>query len=287
MTNFIRSSDPKFPMLLKRITDCPKGLYHKGDLSKFDFQKSVCIVGTRKITDYGRQCIDWLIQNCARYGISVVSGLAIGVDSVTHYRCLEMGVKTLAVLPLGIDNITPSRNRNLYNMIISSGGCVISEDQDVASYNKYFFPRRNRIIAGLSPVCIVVEAGRKSGSIITADLAFDYGRIVFAIPGDLNREYSVGANNLIVHNKAELLSDFNQVCDALGIEKSDSQKPCNVSDDALMILKKIGSGINYESKLYESIESISKAKINLLLTELELNNIIMRSSTGEICLQIT
>lgn len=287
MSNYIRSNDPKFPCLLKNINDCPKGLYYKGNIDNFNFKRSISIVGTRKISDYGRQCIEWLIENCANNGISVVSGLAIGVDSVTHYKCLEKGVKTLAVLPLGIENITPSRNRNLYNMIISSGGCIVSEDGEVDSYNKYFFPRRNRIIAGLTPVCIVVEAGRRSGSIITADLAFDYGRTVFAIPGDLNREFSVGANNLIIHNKAELLSDFDQICKALGISKKECVRSYNVSDDALLILKKIASGINSETNLSESSKEFKKTKINILLTELELNNIIKRSESGQISLQIT
>lgn len=204
-------NNPDYPFLLKNIHNPPKKINIDGNIKDFNFLKSISIVGTRRVTNYGRKCIDWLINNCSLNNVNVISGLAYGVDTVTHELSIKYGVKSCIVLPLGFEKITPISNINLYKSTINKGGIAISEDLDYLKYNKYFFPRRNRIIAGLSRITIVVEASIRSGAVITGDFAFDFNRDLFAIPGEIDKEYSRGTNMLIKDNKATLLCDFQQI----------------------------------------------------------------------------
>lgn len=199
--------DNRYPYLLSQLPDKPIVLYAKGNLDLLNYPNLISVVGTRNITDYGKKLLDDFIpvvstSNC------IVSGLAYGVDAYAHNKAIECGNNTIAVLPSSVDQPIPLSNQYLYNKILSSGNLIISEFPPHTLIQKGMFPRRNRIIAGLSSKTVVIEAGEKSGAIITAKLAFDYNRDVFAFPGNINYPASFGCNKLIKDNIATILTSF-------------------------------------------------------------------------------
>ncbi|HOB15755.1 MAG TPA: DNA-processing protein DprA [Defluviitoga sp.] len=190
--------DEAYPDLLKETNDPPVVIYYLGDISLMK-SKKVSIVGTRKPTSYGKMICEKIAHTLDSY--TVVSGLAYGIDSIAHLN----SKKTIAVLGNGIDIIYPKSNENLYTKI-KNEGLVISEYFPGTHPAKYTFPYRNRIIAGLSEKTIVVEASKKSGSLITARYALDYGREVLAVPGDITRLNSYGTNYLIYNGATPIIS---------------------------------------------------------------------------------
>lgn len=190
----ITMADPEYPPLLHHIPDPPPILYVKGDLS--GTETSVAVVGSRNASRYGISTARRLSRDLAARGMAVVSGMARGVDTAAHEGALAGGGRTFAVLGCGLGMIYPPENRDLCHRIIGSGA-VISEFPVLEEPNAYNFPARNRIIAGMSLGTVVVEAARRSGSLITARLAAEQGREVFAVPGSVESARSIGTHNLL------------------------------------------------------------------------------------------
>jgi DNA processing protein len=213
----ISITNPLYPRLLKQIHNPPKALYSRGDI-KLLARKSITIVGTRDSTQYGKEVLDLLIKPYLKaLGVCIVSGMARGIDTLVHHKCLSLGIPTIAVIAGGIGNIYPKSNIQLYKDICRRG-LVISEFDGVIDMKKGMFPMRNRILAGLSEVTVVVEAGIKSGSLVTANLALESNRDVYVIPGNIFKNTSSGCNNLIKEG-AGLIGceeDFEQI---FGIEQ--------------------------------------------------------------------
>jgi len=195
--------DEAYPRRLKEIDSAPPVLYSKGSLCPND-QWAVAVVGTRRITAYGRQVTFDLVSHLARNGVTIVSGLARGVDTIAHQAAVQAGGRTIAVLGSGVDRIYPPENRNLAEKIAHQGA-VISDYSPGTAPDAVNFPPRNRIISGLSLAIIVVEAGRNSGALITADYALNQGREVLAVPGNINAPQSKGTNFLIQQGARPLL----------------------------------------------------------------------------------
>lgn len=191
----ITMKDEAYPPRLRNIYDPPPLLYLKGALKKED-ELAVSIVGSRKTTPYGRWITEKISQALVRNGVTIVSGMARGVDSVAHLGAISGGGRTLAVLGCGVDVVYPPENRNLFGKIIEQGA-VLSEFPMGSPPEGGHFPKRNRIISGLSMGVVVVEAGPDSGSLITANYALEQGREVFAIPGNVGAGGSRGTNRLI------------------------------------------------------------------------------------------
>jgi DNA processing protein len=208
--------DDDYPRRLKEIDQPPPVLYLRGQLSEAD-QWAVAIVGTRRITAYGRQVTEEISRQLAQNGVSVVSGLARGVDSVAHLAALKNNGRTLAVLGNGIDQIYPPEHRKLAEDIIQQGA-LISDYPPRTAPEAANFPPRNRIISGLSQAVIVIEAGEKSGALITAAFAADQGREVFAVPGYLYAPQSRGTNSLI-HEGAHIFLDVMDVLEFLNMSQ--------------------------------------------------------------------
>lgn len=187
--------DEDYPPLLRESSSAPVVLFCLGD-GKLLKRECVSIVGTRKMTGYGKKIAHEIAFTAARVGLVVVSGLAFGIDSCAHSAALEAGGKTIAVLGTGVDVPYPASNRKLYERI-AQDGCIVSELPMQTKAAKQNFPARNRIIAGLSRATIVVEAPKDSGALITAQFAADMGRDVFAVPGDVDRASSEGCNWLL------------------------------------------------------------------------------------------
>jgi DNA processing protein len=187
--------DDAYPKRLRDIYDPPALLYVRGELKKED-ELAVSIVGSRKTSPYGRWITEKIGQELARHGVTVVSGMARGIDSLAHWGAISGGGRTIAVLGCGVDVIYPSENRKLFEKIIDRGA-VISEFPMGSPPEGGHFPKRNRIISGLSLGVVVVQASEKSGSLITAGYALEQGREVFAVPGNVGAEGSRGTNQLI------------------------------------------------------------------------------------------
>ena len=212
----ITVGDEDYPKLLKEIYSPPPVIYYRGTLpSDDDFL--LAVVGTRKFSQYGKQVTEMIVSDLARNGITIVSGLALGIDSIAHNATLDANGKTIAVLGCGIEktNIYPSSNRFLSEKIIELGGCIITEHPIATPPLKQHFPRRNRLISGLSLGTLVIEAPEKSGALITARNSLEQDREVFAVPGNITSANSEGVNNLIkmgahpVLNAADILDVLN------------------------------------------------------------------------------
>ncbi len=232
-----------YPQLLKTIYDPPPVLYVKGALRPED-EKAVAVVGTRTPTQYGREMTRNLCRELARQGVTVVSGLARGIDSAAHEATLEGGGRTVAVLGCGIDVVYPPENRRLY-AAIAARGAVISEFPPGVKPESHHFPVRNRLISGMSLGVVVMEAAEKSGSLITSRLAAEQGREVFAVPGPLSSPKSKGTNALIrsgaklVSGVEDILEELGQ-CTAANRAEGKSVEPDDFTDRERTILNLLG-----------------------------------------------
>lgn len=208
--------EPEYPRLLREIEQPPPVLYIRGDLTPAD-DFSVAMVGTRKVTSYGQQITRDTSTFLAGHGLTIVSGLARGVDALAHQHALKAGGRTIAVLGSGVDVIYPPEHRKLAEAIIENGA-IISDYPLGTKPEGVNFPPRNRIISGLSLATIVIEAGDRSGALITADFAVEQGRDVFAVPGNVLSPMSQGPNRLIQNGAYAMISP-QDVLDALGLEQ--------------------------------------------------------------------
>ena len=208
------SGQPVYPALLKEIRDYPKELYYIGDPKLLE-EKCVSIVGSRKTNQYGRSTAYSFGKALGQRGITVVSGMAVGIDTCAHEGALQEKGNTAAVLACGPDLCYPPRNRELKGKI-ESAGIVLSEYPPGTAAQRYYFPQRNRIISGLSPLTVVVQAGNRSGALITAELAADQGRDVGAVPGNIDSEYNLGSNKLL-REGAFALTGVQDLLEASGV----------------------------------------------------------------------
>jgi DNA processing protein len=232
--------EPSYPEMLKEIGDAPVILYTKGEIQPQD-RFAIAIVGSRKLTHYGASAAEDISGNLAFMGFTVVSGMARGVDSICHKGALKAGGRTIAVLGSGPDVPYPPENKTLMDKIADSGG-VVSEFPPGTPPDKENFPRRNRLISGLSLGVLVIEATAGSGALITARYALEQGREVFAVPGNITSSNSEGTNELIkkgavltrraediVEELAPVLKGFIRARDKIKIEITDEEKGiCNL-----------------------------------------------------------
>ena len=259
MNNVIKEisrGDGEFPWFLANMEDGPEKLYCIGDTKLLSMPK-VSVVGARKCSNYGKEAATKLGGILADNGIVTVSGMARGIDSFAHQGALNRNGKTIAVLGCGPDICYPQVNRRLYEMICSKG-LIISEYPPGTKAKSYMFPLRNRIISGLSEAVVVVEAGLKSGSLITAVTAAAQGKEVFALPGNINSGFSVGTNKLI-RDGATIMTDLSDVLSCFG----DDIKYKKVSGDA--IKNKLGRD---ELRIYSEIEIMGGATCDELCAAL-------------------
>ncbi|MEK7841133.1 MAG: DNA-processing protein DprA [Deltaproteobacteria bacterium] len=283
----LRHSD--FPKALLSIPDPPPYLYVKGTICKKD-ENAIAVVGTRVPTQYGISAAEGISRELAGSGITIVSGMARGIDAAAHRGALAANGRTIAVLGSGIDVIYPSDNKKLYEQIISSGA-VVSEFPIGTAPLAENFPQRNRIISGLVKGVLVVEASEKSGSLITAGLALDYGRDVFALPGNITSFKSKGANKLIKQG-AKLVEDARDILEELSISGTGvagvGLKPVPTVPD---LLRKIQAGLSSEEeKIINLLDEPSfidtiiqrtglpAQKISALLLDMELKGLVQQQA---------
>jgi len=213
----IKKSEKEFPRILKKTKKCPEKLYYRGEWDAGLFEKSLAIVGSRKMTRYGREVINRFMPTLVAEGVTIISGFMYGVDCEAHRQCVELGGKTVAVLGWGLDY--ESGDMRLYKKILESGGLIISEYEKDFKATRWSFPQRNRIVSGLAGLgVLVVEAGERSGSLITAKMAHDEKRAVGAVPGPINGAVSRGTNWLIKEGLAKMIIEAENIWDKEGKE---------------------------------------------------------------------
>ena len=275
-----------FPEKLFPLDDCPQILYYMGDLSLAN-KPSISVVGTRKPSSYGRMITERFVTDLASSGIVIISGLAYGVDSIAHRKCLDVGGKTIAVLGGGFDHIYPAEHMALAKEIAEKG-LLISEFRPKLTAGKYNFPLRNRIIAGLSDGVLITEANMKSGTIHTRDFALEYGKNLYAVPGNIDSPLSKLTNEIIktcqgscVVSSEDILIDFEGV-----VEKGEQMQFKDIEgldENEKIVINALKNGMI-------SIDELSKfagidAKIlNSCLTTLEIRGLINRLHGGFVSL---
>ena len=253
--------DDDYPQRLCECADAPLVIYYRGN-ADLNQSKVVNIVGTRQCTQYGKDLIHRFMVDIRRLCplVLVVSGLAYGVDVCAHREALDCGYETVAVLAHGLDQIYPYRHRDTAVKMLSHGG-LLTEFMSQTNADKQNFVRRNRIVAGMSDACIVVESAAKGGGLITAEIAQSYNRAVFAFPGAVGMTYSEGCNNLIRDNGAGLISNANDFVKAMGWP-SETQRQQNYTDG---IERNLFPDLSpEESKVVTLLQQTNDLQLNIL-----------------------
>lgn len=272
-----------YPNYLKQLKHPPFGLYCKGNLNiLLNLDKSISIVGSRKINNLGIKICKSFIKEFVEYDLVTISGLAFGIDRLVHEETLNLKGLTVAVLPCSPEFSTPKQNYDIYKKILENNGLIISE---FGSTNLVpgLFPLRNRIIAGLSLSTLVVQAGQNSGSLITAKIAFEYGRNVYSIPYSLNEELGIGCNFIIKQNIAQLVTDPVDIINETYFKAKKSNKNIHnilVDEKAKSVYSVISKGQSSFDDLLYLTNIQNSTELLFILTDLEINNLIKKDQTG-------
>ncbi|MDP2709320.1 MAG: DNA-processing protein DprA [bacterium] len=275
--NALTIDDPAYPALLKQIYDPPFILYCRGDAEAFSGYL-IAIVGSRKFTPYGQQAAEKLAAELAANSLTIVSGLAIGIDTLAHGAAIAAGGKTIAILGSGLDrqNIYPSQNRYLADKIESGGGLIISEYPIGTMPLKHHFPQRNRLISGLSQAVLVIEAGEKSGALITAFHALEQNREVFAVPGSIYSPASAGTNRLLKLG-AKLVAGAGDIIETLNLADAASYIENKKIIPESAEEEKIIANLSYEPLHIDELKQLTKLDtsiINSTLTIMEMKGMV-------------
>ncbi|MGC9602830.1 MAG: DNA-processing protein DprA [Minisyncoccia bacterium] len=267
----------EFPALLREIPDTPTLLYMRGTMPS-DGLKYLCVVGSRACSPYGRRVCASLIAGLASYPIAIVSGLALGIDGEALKAALDVGLPAVAILPSSVDNASlyPSTNRALAQRILARGGVLMSESKSPHKAAIYDFPKRDRLMAAMAHASIIIEAGEKSGTLITARLALDYNREVLAVPHELGKETGKGVNRLI-REGATLVRTSDDILLALGFEpKVDPLQgilPTDLSRAEAKIMEAL-TGAKIKDELLEET-GISAQEAGIALSSLLIRGLII------------
>ena len=275
--NFITINDDVYPECLKEISNPPLKLYYKGNLDLLKEERLIAVVGTRNPSSYGKLCCEYMVKKMTSANITVVSGFAKGIDSIAHKTSLLTDGKTIAVIASGLDIVYPASNLSLYREI-EEKGLILSEYEAGVKPFKSNFPQRNRIIAGLSKGTIVVESKNRGGSLITADLALEFNRDVYAVPGDVFSEYSKGCNNLIRDSRAKSLSNINELLEDYSWEVEEKNDSNKYTKNQILILNCLSSEKNLDNILIET--KIEQTEILAELMTLEIMGAIKSIAGG-------
>lgn len=261
----------ELPHRLKQLDQPPKQLFVKGSSldSLIEKTPTVAIVGSRKPTNYGKEVTTEIAKSLAKQGVTIVSGLAFGIDSIAHQACIDVAGKTIAVLPSALNNIYPKMHRNLAENILKAGGNLTSEYPESTPILKHNFIARNRLISGLADIIIVTEATEKSGTLHTANFGLVQAKTIMAVPGSILSPYSKGTNNLI-KSGALPVTDISDILFELGIKKNQSSKINASSPEEYIILELLKEGIR-DGFVLQQKSKLSTQLFNQTLTLLEIN----------------
>jgi len=259
-----------YPDLWHHIAQAPALFFYKGSGENLN-QKSVAVVGARKMTNYGERALASLLRPVFEKKITVVSGLAYGTDAAAHKLALKCQAPTIAVLGNGIDSVYPKQNSSLAAQILEAGGTLVSEYLPHTQARPEYFPERNRLVAGLAQATVVLEGALKSGSLITARAANDFGRSVWAVPGDVFQANSAGCNELIFQGEATPLTQAQYLLENLKLDNAITLHEINLSDEEKELVKKLRRQSEWwiDDFLAESKQAMPEIMASLVQLELK------------------
>lgn len=277
MEDLTRISPADFPPLLREIPEPPTQLYVRGELPSFEEYRWLAVVGSRAVSSYGRQTVAHLIKGLAGYPVTIVSGLAYGIDALAHKAAIDAGLPTVAVPGSGLDwgVVYPRANVALAHEILDAGGAMLSEFDPGQRAADYTFPKRNRIMAGMCHATLVVEAQERSGSLITARLATEYNRELLVVPGSIFSDTSKGTHQFLKLG-ATPVTCAEDILRALGIDPEEDRAPVNRADltpDEARVLELLASPLE-RVVLIETID-MPIAEVGALLSMMEIKGLIV------------
>lgn len=271
-------TDKEYPNRLKTIEDAPAILYYQGNVD-LNRSKTVAIVGTRKATEYGKLAVEKLIEDLTTLNPLVISGLAYGIDIAAHRACLTNKIDTIGVMANGIDMIYPSAHQSVAKKMIQQGG-ILSEYTFGTSPEPMKFPARNRIVAGMSDVTIVVEAAKEGGALITAEIANSYNKEVMALPGRTNDTFSEGCNHLIQQHKAHIYTGIESLIKLMNWDQDKNTQSISASEFSELSNEEktiVNTLLNTEPQHIDDISwksQVPLSKLSSLLLQLEFSGIV-------------
>lgn len=279
--------DEHYPTRLKHCMDAPLMLYGDGNLN-LNAERTVAIVGTRNATVYGKNVTEQFVKDLQQYDVTILSGLAYGIDICAHKSSIDNEIPTIGMLAHGLDDLYPSLHRKVADRMKLNGG-LLTEFITQSKPNRENFPKRNRVVAGMSDVVLVVEAGKKGGALITADIANSYNREVFAVPGKVGDTYSEGCNQLIFNNRAHLALNAQKLAEMMfwDVEMENKKKPAQrelfieLSEEEKTIIDILSSKEKLDIDSIRIQSSMPVSSIANTLLNLEFNGLI-KSLPGKI-----
>lgn len=280
MSNKVTLTGNALPRPLVAIPGAPKKLYVAGSLTEVLARPRVAIVGSRKVTTYGKLVTAQFASELARAGVVIVSGLALGVDGIAHKAALEAGGITAAVLPTGLDKIYPSAHHELAKQILAHSGALLSEYPEGTQGFKGNFIARNRLVSGLSDAVLITEAAEHSGTLHTAEFATKQGKPLLVIPGNITSLQSAGTNNLL-KSGATAVTGLADVLSILGISAADEKKtkPAGANSDEQLLIDLLWSGVTESAELLHK-SGLDIQRLNQTLTMLEISGTIHSLGNG-------
>lgn len=270
-------NNPAYPQRLLHCYDSPPLLYYRGN-ADLNSQKILAIVGTRNFDDYGRQVTESILEELKEQPILIVSGLALGIDSLAHKAAIRNGLPTVGILAHGLDRLYPSVNKKLAKEMLEQGG-LLTDYRSGTNPDRQNFPQRNRIVAGICDALLVIESGKKGGSLITAEMANGYNKDVFAIPGKATDARSEGCNYLVKQNKAALVTNAKDIMAAMNwlpVKKPTTKQRklfVDLSDNEKMVLELLQQNSHHIDELYCKT-GIASSGMAAALLSLEMQGII-------------
>ena len=287
----ISANDKEYPKKLKEIKDYPVFLYLKGkklkdyDKIKIDKDKilvenkrNIAVVGTRRATKFGKTACEKIVNELVNYDVTLISGLAEGIDTVALKTALDKGIEVVSVVGTGLDIVYPYDNRGLWERI-AENGTIVSEYPLGTQPTRWTFPRRNRIIAGMSDGILVAESFKKGGALITAELGFSMNREIFAIPGFINYPSFEGCNDLIKNNKAKLTTCGNDIAiEFLWDIKKEKSKLQKLTEEEQIVFEVITEEVSFEQILQNVKKKIEKNKLFSVIMSLKIRGLITETN---------
>ncbi len=273
----------KFPKSLLEIPQPPEDLWIIGELPEEKNLIYLCVVGSRKFTSYGRQACEKIIEGLKGYPIVIVSGFAMGIDSIAHKKSMQVGLKTMVFPGSGLSDeaIYPKTNARMMEEVVKNGGCLLSEFEPDFKATQWSFPMRNRLMAGISKAVLIIEAEEKSGTLITARLATEYNRDVLAVPGSIFSPNSKGTNKLLKQGATPVFSS-EDVLEALGFETK-KEKQATLFDDLSLEEEKVIKMLREPMPRDDLLRAVKMpaGEANSLLSVMEIKGLI-KEELGEI-----
>ena len=270
--------DKKYPLLLKQIPDFPLSLYYKGDLDNINFEYNLAIVGSRNASASAKLALNKIISSLNNSNLTIVSGLAYGIDAQAHKSAIENNIKTIGVIGSGLDITYPNQNKFLYEEIKNGAGVIFSEYPLKTHPAPQNFPQRNRIVVGMSKGTLVAEAQIKSGAMISANLTLDYNRELMCMPGNITNPNTEGIYHLI-KNGAGIVVNAQDILNQMNWDVVASQDEINLELNELQ--KKVLDIISIEAKSFDEIISLADVEVSQLmitLTELEIRGLVVQNN---------